>query len=396
MIEKREKSKILVLFALVILAGTILIILPASAAVSQWTSTVGQDTVVRFNGTGTTTWTVPSGVTEVEYLVVAGGGGGGIPYGGGGGAGGLLSGTEYPVSPGTTVTVSVGAGGAANAAGEDSVLGVITSHGGGYGNGGSGGSGGGGYGINGLGGNAIAGEGHIGGNGQNMYSGEGGGGGGATSDGGTGIIYIGGAGGDGFESLITGSSVIYATGGGGFPSAQGGSSNVHGNSGGAYGSNAPADTGSGGGGGQYNAEAGSGAGGSGIVIIRYLTVSSGGSASTTINATLQQELSVAITNPFTGNWALSQGANTQNYGNLTITANFPWSESTSATNGDYLKTSGGTPLTNKLQLNSADVTAYTTSGTGSSDTPLNFAQQVIIADQAGSYGTVVTFTVNAV
>jgi hypothetical protein len=121
-----------------------------------------------------------------------------------------------------------------------------------------------------------------------------------------------------------------------------------------------------------------------------------GTATTTINATVQQQLSVAITNPFTGTWTLNPGANSKNYGNLTITANVPWSESTSATNGNYLKTSGGTALTNKLQLNSADVTAYTTSGTGSSSTALNYAQQVIMADPAGSYGTVVTFTVNAV
>jgi hypothetical protein len=74
----------------------------------------------------------------------------------------------------------------------------------------------------------------------------------------------------------------------------------------------------------------------------------------------------------------------------------PWSEATTATNGDYLKSGSGTNLINKLQLNGADVTAYTTSGTGSSSTALNFAQQVVISDPAGSYGTVVTFTVNAV
>jgi hypothetical protein len=126
------------------------------------------------------------------------------------------------------------------------------------------------------------------------------------------------------------------------------------------------------------------------------TPSYGGSIATIINANVQQQLSVAITNPFTGNWALSQGANSQNYGSLTITANVPWSESTSATNGDYLKNGVGAPLTNKLLMNAADVTAYTASGTGSSSTPLNFVQQVVMADPAGSYGTVVTFTVNAV
>ena len=39
--------------------------------------------------TATSTWTCPTGVTEVEYLVVAGGGGGGSTTGGGGGAGGF-------------------------------------------------------------------------------------------------------------------------------------------------------------------------------------------------------------------------------------------------------------------------------------------------------------------
>ena len=36
--------------------------------------------------TATGSWTAPTGVTEVEYLIVAGGGGGGRAFGGGGGA----------------------------------------------------------------------------------------------------------------------------------------------------------------------------------------------------------------------------------------------------------------------------------------------------------------------
>ena len=42
---------------------------------------------------GSSTWTCPAGVTEVEYLVVAGGGGGASGQGGGGGAGGYRAGT---------------------------------------------------------------------------------------------------------------------------------------------------------------------------------------------------------------------------------------------------------------------------------------------------------------
>ena len=68
--------------------------------------------IASFADTGT--WVCPTGVTEVEYLVVAGGGGGGhgIGLGGGGGAGGYLTGTGHPVTPGTPYTITVGAGGA--------------------------------------------------------------------------------------------------------------------------------------------------------------------------------------------------------------------------------------------------------------------------------------------
>ena len=61
-------------------------------------------------------WTAPTGVTQVEYLVVAGGGGGGGsgPSGGssgGGGAGGFRTGTGFSVTAGTNYAITVGAGG---------------------------------------------------------------------------------------------------------------------------------------------------------------------------------------------------------------------------------------------------------------------------------------------
>ena len=62
--------------------------------------------------TSTTNWTAPTGVTEIEYLVV-GGGAGGACLGGGGGAGGFRTGSGFAVTPGTTYTVTVGGGGAA-------------------------------------------------------------------------------------------------------------------------------------------------------------------------------------------------------------------------------------------------------------------------------------------
>ena len=61
--------------------------------------------------TADTTWTVPTGLTAVEVLVVAAGGGGGCQHGGGGGGGGLIYQTDVVVTPGGTVTIDIGAGG---------------------------------------------------------------------------------------------------------------------------------------------------------------------------------------------------------------------------------------------------------------------------------------------
>src|SRR6056300_415480 len=125
--------------------------------------------------TSSGTFSVPSGMTVLsEVLVVAGGGGAGSagqPNGasGGGGAGGLIYFPCYPVSPGGTLTVTVGCGGGdvggnhyVGIPGQDSAFGspsdpglgtggVLTAKGGGGGgsndgNGAAGGSGGGGAG----------------------------------------------------------------------------------------------------------------------------------------------------------------------------------------------------------------------------------------------------------
>lgn len=82
---------------------------------------------------GTSTWTVPDGVYWVYGIVVGGGGGGGAGAGsatwsaGGGGSGGRSEGW-VPVTPGQTITVTVGAGGAGAPAG--SASGVLASSGG--------------------------------------------------------------------------------------------------------------------------------------------------------------------------------------------------------------------------------------------------------------------------
>src|SRR5210317_1788108 len=88
------------------------------------------ETITTFNSSGTLT-TAPY-TSEVEYLVIAGGAGGGSTVGGGGGAGGYRTATGFPVSEGAH-TVTVGAGGAQDTSGSDSVFSTITSTGGGKG-----------------------------------------------------------------------------------------------------------------------------------------------------------------------------------------------------------------------------------------------------------------------
>ena len=207
--------------------------------------------------TSSGTFAVPSGVTSLtEVLVVGGGGGGagghnGCASGGAGGAGGLVFFPAYPVTPGGTITVTVGNGGADGAGevdgnnGQDSVFGapgdpgkhpsgdVLTAKGGGgggarQGGGLNGGSGGGGSGHNSGGGaggssqqstqsgdSGAYGFGSSGGSGAPGDSG--GGGGGAGGAGSQGSNSDRGAGGVGKAYTIADgtSSVYYAGGGGG-------------------------------------------------------------------------------------------------------------------------------------------------------------------------------------
>lgn len=228
-----------------------------------------------FTDVGTTTWTVPFGVTTVEYLVVGGGGGGGNGYdsGGGGGAGGGMVLTGFiNVSQGSTFDITVGQGGTGGADtrtnnngtnGGNSVFGIIIALGGGYGAGSrTNNPGPAGVGA-GLGGSAQSGSvsaptGGNGGGGGNS----GGGGGGAGSDGSDRInASTPGTGGSGIASSISGVSVTYGAGGNG-GSANNGTIN---------GTNGAVNTGKGGGAGSSNSSDSSsgGNGGSGIVIIRY-------------------------------------------------------------------------------------------------------------------------------
>jgi len=267
-------------------------------------TTSGNDKIHTFTSPGTFTVSsiascAPNNV--VSYMVVAGGGGG---SNGGGGAGGFRE-FKSPVTPYTasplvgstpiTVTaagfpVTVGAGGAGNADGNNSVFAAastITSAGGGSGgtfpnspgsqggaNGGSGGGGGGG--PNPGTGSAPGGtgntppvsppQGNNGGAGRHVcgaYFGSGGGGGatavGASKTGAQGDTPFG-NGGAGATTSINGSPTVFAGGGGAKDDfCTGGTGGAGG--GGNAGATGTANTGGGGG--------GDVAGGSGIVIIRY-------------------------------------------------------------------------------------------------------------------------------
>lgn len=289
---------------------------------SSWTQmAVEQDssirpTVISFNATGPATFNVPTGVERVHVLVIGGGGGGGV-LGGGGGAGGFVEVTDFPVTPGGTVPIVVGAGGPgsdgtiSNKNGANSSFGTLIAYGGGGGSGHPGnGYGGGGAGRPGASGGGAAYT-HPGGPGsandyptgrQGWPGGDApgspphamGGGGGASSQGYPGFGYgRGGMGGMGAASAITGTLKWYAGGGGGGghgPQSSGGFGGVGGGGSGSgttafedgvfrqwnrgYGPPSPGakNTGGGGGGGGHtgsNPYGGGGNGGPGIVIVRF-------------------------------------------------------------------------------------------------------------------------------
>ena len=240
-------------------------------------------------------FTPTQALSNVDYLVVAGGGGGGSTqqYGGGGGAGGYrtsIGGSALSLTA-QAYTVTVGAGGASNNKGSNSVFSSITSTGGGLGGnstnagtggtsfrGGTGGSGGGSGNANLSGGTGNEGgfspvEGYAGGSvpswpGNGAASG-GGGAGGVGGNGGSNTTA--GAGGDGVSNSISGTAVFYAGGGGGGNESASYAGGAGGNGGGGSGrgsggagSSGTANTGGGGGGGTTGHS-----GGSGIIVIRY-------------------------------------------------------------------------------------------------------------------------------
>ena len=279
----------------------------------QFTITIQPPTVQTFTSSGT--FNVPSGVSSVQVLVVAGGGGGGSSIGGGGGAGGLVYHSGFSVTPGGTVSVTVGDGGVGDTTptgpgpstgtnGQDSVFGTITAKGGGAGGsrqespyaatpGNPGGSGGGSSSADnppaGTGGSATQspsgggqGFGGDGGNGRVRQPHGAGGGGGAGAGGTPADNPTGQApGGIGKSYTIAdNSTAVYYAGGGAGVSGHDATSNSDGGQGGG-GSNAgynqvaqpgTANRGGGGSGGSFPGTPSSnpaGAGGKGVVIVRW-------------------------------------------------------------------------------------------------------------------------------
>lgn len=159
---------------------------------------------------GTFTFTVPDGVYRIKCRVIGGGGGAGgsasDKSGGGGGAGGYAEGW-IDVTPGQTITITVGIGGSGGTAGNfgvsgglSSVGGFMSASGGAYGDAGGGGTGAGGFGGTGTGGsvNSVGSDGSDGTTTGAVGAGEGGGSalGGSTRSGGSGrnSLSIGGGG----------------------------------------------------------------------------------------------------------------------------------------------------------------------------------------------------------
>jgi len=72
----------------------------------------GDNCVLKFTNPGVNTWTVPTGVTSADVLVVGGGGGAGFDAAGGGGGGAVVEQLAQSMTDGTTFSINVGSGGA--------------------------------------------------------------------------------------------------------------------------------------------------------------------------------------------------------------------------------------------------------------------------------------------
>jgi hypothetical protein len=329
---------------------------------------VDEPVVVIFTTPGAHSWTIPSGVTHVDVMIVGGGGGGGTSTGfanagsGGGGAGGYKYLENYDItSLSNPVNIVVGSGGSPGVAGNNSGSNGYNSSfatliglggGGGIGGNGAGNAGGSGGGSrDAAGGNGTqpasssGGQGNSGGNSGGSQAGaaaSGGGGAGGAGQNRSGVTAeAGGNGGIGLQNNISGTPLFYAGGGGGgaaqttTPVGLGGSG-VGGNGGNNNIAPTPGlnGTGSGGGGGNNNRQGA--AGGSGTVIIRYATgaaleatISTGTSwymiSSPSPTVTYEDLLDNFITQGFTGSTYPDRQPNLLWFDETdTLTSNMSW------------------------------------------------------------------------
>lgn len=274
--------------------------------------------VLKFTNVNSCTWTVPAGVTSIDFFSVGGGGGGGADGGSGGAGGGTISRSALAVTSGNSLTLTVGSGGYKGVfqysnpgAGLPSFVSTgsstFTSYGGGAGNQGPGNSVYPSGGITSNGTTAIGLQGGVGGLGALA--------GGSGTPGGRGSTNYfygvdnqyagGGAGGIYPDSSASWAAVTSFYGGGAGASSNGGVNTA--------GSDGAPNTGGGGGGGaaNYNQTSG-GRGADGVILIRY-TINAADSFPSALSASLTYRFVADDyqTQPYVGKtWINSAGTTT--------------------------------------------------------------------------------------
>ena len=279
-----------------------------TSACSPTSTTVGNDTVLTFSTEGNCNWTVPTSIKRIRILVVGGGGAGGggihgVYFGAGGGGGEVISNSLYPVAPGTSIPITVGAGGLKSIYnttysgadllarhGADSVFGLVTARGGKTA-------------PNSTSAGGASGNGNAGGTGAGGSWGNGGAGAGAAGNAqspGIGII-----------SNISGTSLEYGGGGDGSQNQGSGSprdgAGTHSTGTGSL--DKPALANRGGGGSQRaNDSFNGGAGGSGVVIVRYNSSDQTTTACSPDSTTASNgDTILTFTTPGTCDWTVPTG-----------------------------------------------------------------------------------------
>jgi outer membrane protein OmpA-like peptidoglycan-associated protein len=384
--------------------GSGVVVFSYSLACTQSSYTSSTYTVVEFAGAGTCSWTPPSGVSRIDYLLVGGGGGGGADGGGGGGGGGLRYASSVDVSVDQDgLAIAVGSGGRAGtfsgvtpAAGTSSTLTIGSTSNTATG-GGAGGTG------------PLSANGGAGGSGTAS--------GGAGGAGARGLGTVGTAGAPGSASDITGATIVYGGGGGGGVYAASGGAMFGpipgGNGGGGSGAGgidtqlrATAGDGldglGGGGGGGFAASGVSAAqkdaaaGGDGVVIIRYVNRPD---APTSPSATAGQEsASVSWAAPsYTGGSAITEytvtaveddtktctataPAVTCTVSDLTAGTSYTFTVVAENANGDGAASSATTAVIPFGPLNHFDVTATNGSAVGNQTAGTSFNIKITAQD----------------